>query len=148
MIQSAHIDTDAIKKLSEEWLLQLWAQVYHSLYLPNPQGFRLTDEERADLLKANEEFARPLPGEQEILDKLDWSLPLDRWSWRRVSSIKDDLDLKSVTAAQVGRALVKIMKTDDRVQVKSPGNVKHYLLPPRHLRCYGQDDITGKGDEK
>ena len=104
----------------------------------------MSEEERAELLKANEEFAKPLPGELEILDKLDWQMPVENWSWKRVSSIKDDLDLRSMTAAQVGRALVKVMRMDDRIQVKSPGNVKHYLLPPRRCRYYGQDDISGK----
>ena len=146
VVQPEYIDTETLRSLTTDWLVQLWTQIYYTLFLPDPQGFRLSEEERAELLKANEEFAKPLPGELEILDKLDWQMPVENWSWKRVSSIKDDLDLRSMTAAQVGRALVKVMRMDDRIQVKSPGNVKHYLLPPRRCRYYGQDDISGKVD--
>ena len=62
-----------------------------------------------------------MPGKLEILDMLDWDTPTDKWSWRRVSSVKDDLELKYLTVAQVGKALMKIMKADNRIQMKSTG---------------------------
>ena len=44
MIHPNHIDVERIKSLSADWLKQLWRQVYEQLYLPVPQGFRLTKE--------------------------------------------------------------------------------------------------------
>lgn len=41
------IDVERIRGLSADWLKQMWRQVYEQLYMPNPQGFRLTKEERA-----------------------------------------------------------------------------------------------------
>ena len=54
VVQPMHIDVEALKRLDEAWLRQLWAQVYYNLLLPNPQGFRLTDEEREELVHANQ----------------------------------------------------------------------------------------------
>ena len=70
VVQPESIEVEKLKKLDEAWLQQLWAQVYETLYLPNPQGFRLTDEERKRLEKHNEQFNKPLAGELEIKDGL------------------------------------------------------------------------------
>ncbi len=72
VIKPTEIDRDRLKALSKDWIKQLWAQVYHEMFLPNPQGFRLNDEEREKLTTDNERYSKPLPGEIEILDKLDW----------------------------------------------------------------------------
>ena len=47
-----------------------------------------------------------------------------------MTQVRDLLNLKPLTTAQVGRALTKISTHDSRVQTKAPGNVKQYLLPP------------------
>ena len=130
VIRPSRIDIDRLKGLSREWVCQLWAQVYSQLYLPNPQGFRLTEDERKKLTADNEQFSKPLPGETEILDKLEWESPVKQWKWYKVTQVRDLLNLKPLTTAQVGRALTKISTHDCRVQTKAPGNVKQYLLPP------------------
>lgn len=76
VIRPSRIDVERLKGLSREWVCQLWAQVYSQLYLPNPQGFRLTEDERKKLTADNEQFSKPLPGETEILDKLEWESPV------------------------------------------------------------------------
>ncbi len=134
VIKPNGIDRERLKALSKDWIKQLWAQVYHEMFLPNPQGFRLTDEEREKLTADNERYSKPLPGEIEILDKLDWEKDLKFWKWYKVSEIRELLCLKPLTAAQVGKALRKIADSDNRVQAKAPRNIKHYLLPPM---CHG-----------
>lgn len=79
VIRPSRIDIDHLKGLSREWVCQLWAQVYSQLYLPNPQGFRLTEDERKKLTADNEQFSKPLPGETEIPDKLEWESPVKQW---------------------------------------------------------------------
>ncbi len=64
------------------------------------------------------------------MDKLEWSSPAKHWKWYKVTQVRDFLNLKPLTTAQVGRALTRISTRDERVQTKAPGNVKQYLLPP------------------
>ncbi|WP_370741461.1 VapE domain-containing protein [Ruminococcus sp.] len=130
VIEPKRIDCERLKALPEEWFVQLWAQVYTQLYLPNPQGFRLTDSERAKLQADNERYNKPLPGETEILDKLEWNSPESRWKWYTVTQIRDGLNLKSLSTSQVGKALKKLSDCNDRIQIKASHNVKRYLLPP------------------
>lgn len=130
VIEPKWIDCERLKALPEEWFVQMWAQVYTQLYLPNPQGFRLTDSERAKLQADNERYNKPLPGETEILDKLEWNSPADRWKWYTVTQIRDGLNLKPLSTSQVGKALKKLSDCNDRIQIKASHNVKRYLLPP------------------
>ena len=133
VIQPESIDVERLKELDEEWLQQLWTQVYQTLYLPNPQGFRLTDDERKRLEKHNEQFNKPLTGELELKDGLLWDAPIDRWGWRKTGDLISLLNLRYVTPAQIGRVLTKLMEQDDRIRMKTPHNVRYYFLPPKWL---------------
>ncbi len=117
-------------------MLNVWVQVYHELYLPNPQGFRLTREEREWLQNRNEQFAKPLPGEIEIMDKLDFNAPVEQWKWKKVSEVAEAIGGRAANCAQIGRVLMKLTREDEHVKVKSKGNVKSYFLPPL-CRCKG-----------
>lgn len=108
---------------------QLWAQVYEQYYKTDPQGFRLSREERATLEKSNERYSKPIAGEIEIMDALDWEQPVSKWKWYRTSELKDALRLYRITPAQIGKALTRISTRDLRIETKAPGNVKQYLLP-------------------
>lgn len=81
------IDVERIRGLSADWLKQMWRQVYEQLYMPNPQGFRLTKEERAMLQAGNGQYEKPLPGEIEIMDRLNFEAPERMWKWRKVSEL-------------------------------------------------------------
>ncbi|MCR5599532.1 MAG: hypothetical protein K6G33_02145 [Ruminococcus sp.] len=133
VIQPESIDVERLKELDEEWLQQLWTQVYQTLYLPNPQGFRLTDDERKRLEKHNEQFNKPLTGELELKDGLLWDAPIDRWGWRKTGDLISLLNLRYVTPAQIGMVLTKLMEQDDRIRMKTPHNVRYYFLPPKWL---------------
>ena len=132
VIQPGRIDVDRLKGLDEPWLRQLWRQVYDVLYLPSPQGFRLTEDERAWLQKNNEQYEKPLPGEMEILEKLHWDVPVEHWNWKKTSEVISDLNLRSINPSQAGKALTKIRDRDDRVKLKLVHNARHYLLPPMY----------------
>lgn len=123
------IDVERLKGLTEEWLKKMWRQVYETLYLPNPQGFRLTPEERKSLEARNKSYSKFLPGEIEITDCLNFDQDVTEWVNYRVSSVMNKLQLKGISASQVGKVLAKLAKTDPRIKVTNPQNVKHYLLP-------------------
>ncbi len=130
VIQIQNIDVDRLKELDESWLQQLWVQVYQTLYLRNPQGFRLTDAERELLKKNNEQFNKPLPGEIEIMEKLMWDAPIDKWGWRRIGDLRSHYDLKCFSSSQIGRVLSKLKEKDGRIKMKTPHNVRWYFTPP------------------
>ena len=39
IVDANNFDLDRIKALDEDWVKQLWKQVYEELYLPKPEGF-------------------------------------------------------------------------------------------------------------
>ena len=129
VIHPKRIDVKKLRSLSKEWVMQLWAQVYEQLFLPNPQGFRLTPEERDTLQKENKRYAKLLPGEIEILDQLDFDTPSSKWHWVKVSQVVNELHLWGITSVQAGRVLAKLAENDTRIKVKNTHNVKQYLLP-------------------
>ena len=128
-VHVGNIDVERLNSLSKEWVTQLWAQVYEQYYKTDPQGFRLSREERATLEKSNERYSKPIAGEIEIMDALDWEQPVSKWKWYRTSELKDALRLYRITPAQIGKALTRISTRDLRIETKAPGNVKQYLLP-------------------
>lgn len=140
VIQPQSIDVERLKEFDEAWFQQLWAQVYETMSLPNPQGFRLTDDERKRLEKHNEQFNKPLPGEIEIKEGLMWNVPVEKWVWQRTTDIIDRLYLKNLSPAQVGKVMVRLMAADSRIQSKAPHNVRHYLIPPRYYRDPNEDE--------
>ena len=127
VIHVDHIDTERLLSLDQDWLKQLWKQVHDTLFLPNPQGFRLTPEERRELLSNNQQYDKPLPYEIEIRDKLDYDR--DIWGAYRVSDVIDRLELRGATAIQVGKVLAKLAKENPMITVKNIHGVKSYTLP-------------------
>lgn len=137
VIEPEKINSGRLQELPQEWFMQLWAQVYNELYLVNPQGFRLTEAERAELEAANAKFDKPLAGEIEILDQLDWDAPPVRWAWCTVSKVKDKLNLKPLTAPQIGKTLKKLSDRDTRILQKRVHGIRQYLLPPLTAEAAG-----------
>ena len=128
-VHVGNIDVEHLNSLSKEWLTQLWAQVYELYHKPNPQGFRLTRKEREMLEKSNERYSKPIAGEIEIMDALDWESPVSKWKWYRTCDLKSKLNMYRITPAQIGKALARISSRDPRIETKAPGNVKQYRLP-------------------
>ena len=130
VIDASHIDTSRVEAIDEEWAMQLWRQVYETLYLPNPQGFRLTRNEQNQLRVRNEAYIKPMAGETELLDKLNFDAPKDDWVWRRVTDLMEAIGAKSIGAVNLGKAINNLMKHDNRIEEKTSGGRKLYLLPP------------------
>ena len=119
-----------MKKLSKEWVRQLWAQVYTELYLPDPQGFRLTQDERHKLETRNNTYKKPVLGEIEVRDRLNWGETYDHWTWIKISELMEKADIKGTSSVQVGKVLAMLAKEDWRIKVKIIHGVKSYYLPP------------------
>lgn len=123
-----HIDLDRLHALSETWLRQLWAQA-HRLFVEAPNGFRLTGEERRWLEGNNQQFARPLPGEQEIRDLLDPDLAPSLWGWFKPSHIAQRVQGYKPTAFQVGVVLKKLAQEIPGIEIKRTKAGMAYRLP-------------------
>lgn len=130
VIDASNIDTARISALDEEWAIQLWRQVYETLYLPHPQGFRLTRTEQNQLRVRDEAYVKPMAGEIEVLDKLDFDAPKSKWVWRRVSDFTEAIGAKSIGSVKIGKVLSKLKKKYSRIEVKTSNGRKKYLLPP------------------
>ncbi|MBB5182214.1 VapE domain-containing protein [Catenisphaera adipataccumulans] len=141
VIHPSPLDVERVKGLSAEWVKQMWAQVYETLYKKDVQGFRLTKEELQTLQLENEQYSKPLAGEIEITDNLDFDAPLDKWHWVKVSALLNHAGIRGVSSMQAGRVLAKLAAQDKRIQVKNVHNVKQYLLPP--LSAYEEFPRTG-----
>lgn len=134
----ANTDKKALFSLSRDWVHQLWYQAYQ-LYLSDPESFRLTDEEMSTLQDDNREFEQPLPYEVEIIDMLDYSLPVERWEWWKASTIAKLLPSNASTV-KVGKALSRVCL---RLCKDHPGwnktsrvihGIAEYYIPLSHSR--------------
>lgn len=132
------IDKKALFSLSRDWVHQLWYQAYQ-LYLADPESFRLTDEEMSALQDDNREFEQPLPYETEIMELLDYSLPVERWEWWKASTIAKLMPVNA-NAVKVGKALSKVCLNLSQLHPgwsKSPRvlrGITEYCLPLCHSR--------------
>ena len=133
------IQHDEMRKLPNEWYVQLWRQVY-SIFdaIPDDEkraSYRLSDEERIAQERENRNYEVPLSGEQEILELLDFSSPIEKWRYLNASELKEDFypssALNRFSASQIGKALKRISECDSRVIHKKVGNKHYYLLPHR-----------------
>ncbi len=120
------IDTDALLNLKSDWLQQLWRQVYDNHFLKDPQGFRLSRDERSELQIRNSAFEKPIPAETELLDKLNFDST--NWCYYTSSEVVQNLNLP-YSASQVGKALTKLSNRIIKIDVTNTHNVKRYLLP-------------------
>lgn len=142
-----HIDKKTLFSLPAGWWWQLWFQVY-ALYKEAPKGFRLTDEERAQLESDNMEFQALLPFETEVRELLDWSLPVEKWEWWRASEFIPFV--QKASASQIGKVFARLYRESRKIQEDAeksatpsplqlpPIKIKEtrisnwYLLPKRH----------------
>ena len=100
-------DKKALFSLRREWVNQLWFQVYR-MYLDNPLGFRLTDAEMKQIQEDNRAFEVPLPGEMEIMEHLDFSLPTEEWEWWGATEVKARVGFNG-DVRQLGKALKRVV---------------------------------------
>ena len=129
IIKVEKIKLDVLLGLTKDWLYQMWAQVYQNFYLPDPQGFRLTQGELIQLQKDNIEFLTPIPGETEFLETLRWDCPVEKWKYITMSELCHYIG--GVNNVQAGKAIMRLQRQDHRIKSKKAhNNLKKYLLPP------------------
>jgi hypothetical protein len=129
-VKAENINLAALRAMPEQDKLQLWAQAY-TLYLQDPQGFRLTPEEKRELDRRNLGHMDILPGELEIMEQLDFDAPIDTWQWVRPAQIRVQ---GNVTPKQIGCAIARIARTygEGTVQHKHTMKGKAWLLPLKY----------------
>ena len=102
--------------MTPEWVAQLWKQVYEELYLPDPEGYFLTDEDLQRTEQNNKPYRMPIKAETELRDSIAWQTigqiddeGYDTCNWQEYTSTevkrayKDTL--RSYSANQIGQAL-------------------------------------------
>lgn len=129
VVSAERFDLPGLLGLSDDWIMQLWAEVY-AAWIQDKDGFRLTGEERAALAVSNREYRVLLPAEEEILAAFNFDLPAERWGEFRSTELQRQLSgLSMCRPEQVGRALTKICQEDSRVSWRRLHGAKVYRLP-------------------
>lgn len=133
-VVEALIDIERLNSLDVAWFIQLWREVYETLYLPDPQGFRLTTEERRVLEHDNVvRYTVPLPAEDEIMSLVDLTLPESQWKYYKAGQIKLEFAhtvlFQRYSVQQIGRALAAIARKHEKVKVTSSKGSLSYKLP-------------------
>ena len=129
VVSAEGFDLPGLLGLSDDWIRQLWAEVF-AAWIQDKDGFRLTGEERAALAVSNREYRVMLPAEEEILAAFNFDLPAERWGEFRSVKLQQQLSgLSSYRPEQVGRALTKISQEDDRITWRKLHGAKVYRLP-------------------
>lgn len=136
-----NVDKKALFALPREWVDQLWFEAY-AMYRADPSWFRLSDAEIKELQAENREFEASLPYELEILEMLDYSLPVSHWEWWRVGELAKMMP-GNADAGKVGRALARVTQSPHYLTICGEGNglkvtrksrgYPEYLLPVKHF---------------
>ena len=122
------IDLPLMRKLDTAWIRQLWAQML-IIFKSNPQGFRLTAGERHQLEEVNAEHMQPLPYEEEVMNLLDFGLPVEKWAAVSAAQVAEKMYPRT-DAGRIGRVLAKLSRTDARIKrLGRINNLRTYLLP-------------------
>ena len=82
------------------------------------------------MLASNKGYEKPMPGELDIVDRLDLDRPESEWKYYTTSDVMQFLNIRGVSSSQIGKVLTKLAKNDPRITVKTSHNVKTYRLPP------------------
>jgi len=117
--------------LGDEWFIQLWAEVY-TLWKANPQGYRLTVEERQKLEQSNRQFREALRGEEEIRQAFNFNLPPGQWAEYSASQVRTVLCSSlfgQVSTRQIGRVLAKLEREDTRITSRTLHGYQIYRIP-------------------
>jgi len=136
VIEVPHIDLAHLLTLDAAWFRQLWAQVY-PLWLQDRNGFRLTRQEKDQLMDRNKRYETFLPGEEEIRRLLEAGMakiPVQKWQYLRASDVLQKLVFTglrgNLNSNQVGKALSRVIQDyPEMVKTVGPHNQATYLLP-------------------
>lgn len=126
-VEISNIDNDRLEKLGKDFIIQLWVQAYNEIK-DNPQGFRLTLEEKQELHLRNNNFSEYVDCEEEIILKMDFQSRIME-KWTTVELNQKIFDGKS-SSTVIGKAIRKIAnKFPELVTIKSTNQGRVYILP-------------------
>lgn len=120
------IDYEKLKNYGNEFVMQLWLQVYDEIK-ENFQKFRLSREEREELDKNNLTFTEFLPCEEELLQLFDFKSK-ERQIWTNQNLIKE-FEF-NISPQMLGKTINKIKNSyPDLVEIKRKNTGNIYYLP-------------------
>lgn len=122
------IDIDRLLSLTRDWVVQLWAQVYDEWMRKGAQCFRLMPAERTQLEARNRGYEVQMRGEQEVLDLLDFDLPVEKWRWVSPAVVASFIG-RATSSRGVGRILSKLKQADSRVEFERTNSRRLYKIP-------------------
>ena len=122
-----NIAKNTLFSLEDEQIKWIWGYAYH-LYKENPASFRLSDSDLEALERRNRGYNCELKYEAEVLELLDFNLPVKDWSEITPARLAGFLGGK-VTANQVGRILTKLAIDDERIGKCKDMRKRAYIIP-------------------
>lgn len=153
IIQANAIDKAFIyREMTPEWCAQLWRQVYETMYLPNPKGFYLTDNENAFSDTINEKFTVQLECETELRDTLAWCIdddteedaPIEEytetWAWTTITQLRKLVpSIEKIDARKISRAITRIIRSlglEPEEYKRLVHGLTQYKIPPKRSLIY------------
>lgn len=134
-ISVKNIDNKRLEKLGDDWIKQLWLQAYNEVK-NDFQSFRLTSEEREELIRRNYNHTELTTCEEELALLMNFSGNLkEKWT---STEINEELLDKKYDAVRIGKAISKLkLKYPNYIEVKTVNGVKKYILPIKKTSSSG-----------
>ena len=121
-----NIDRHKLFSLTANEVSQIWGFVY-TLYLANPQGFRLNDVESQRFAKRNQAYTAEMIFEGEVRSLMDFDLPKERWTWTSPADLQ--ILVSGARAENIGRVCTQLLKVIPGAEKKRTSAGYNYLLP-------------------
>ena len=129
------MDKDFIHgEMTPDWCAQLWRQIYEEYTMQGRDAYHFSAEEIATLERHNMAYAVPLPGENEILELLDWDKAYEEWDYVATVDLMKLKPLQHLSSEKIGRALRKVyarMNMSLKNVIRTVLGCKQYWLPPK-----------------
>ena len=110
------INKKTLYSLDSEWFADIWRDAYQ-IYLKNPKFYLLSDSEIESINQDNLDYRCYVPCEEELRDKLDFTIPTSMWNVMSATDIKEKLHLDRATSQQISTALKAIAKDYPHIEI-------------------------------
>lgn len=140
-----YINVDGMDKqfifqtMTPDWCSQLWRQVYEELYLRNPEGYHMTDEDLRMTEENNAPYREPIKAEIELRDLIAWETigqtddeghELCKWQEYTLTEVKQayEKSLRLLDGRVIGKAL-KLLCDEYGATIRTLHGRTIYRLP-------------------
>ena len=125
------IDIDKLNSLNDDFFIQLWRQVYETLYIPDNtrQAFRLTRKEHAIVNSLNSDRTVKPEGYYELQELFDLQAPKNEWKWHTATEAATILRNYQFEAQKLG-TLLTMLCSEKFIEKKTSNGKSQYRLPP------------------